>query len=238
MTPDAPTEQSGVMNLFKPVGRSSARFVYRLRPILGVRKVGHAGTLDPFADGVLVACVGKGTRLVERIMNLPKRYRTTMRLGVTNETFDTERPLEPVPGARPVSAQDVASAVAGFVGSIKQIPPIYSAMRVGGVLSYELAKRGRPVELPPRPVTIYDIRINAYEWPVLDLTVECGRGTYIRAIARDLGIRLGCGAVCQTLCREAVGPFRAEDAINLDDVPNDRVPTALIPLEKAIELIG
>lgn len=232
------TELSGVFNLFKPVGRSSARFVYRLRPILGVRKVGHAGTLDPFADGVLIACVGKATKLVERIMNLPKRYRTTIRLGVTNETFDTERPFDEVPGAVVPSRDAVDAVVAEFVGRIEQVPPIYSAMRVGGVLSYDLAKRGKAVELPARPVTIHRMQVNAYDWPKLDLTIECSRGTYIRAIARDIGGLLACGGVCETLRREAVGPFFADDGVNLDETPTEQVLPALISLEKMAEILG
>lgn len=235
---NSPAALSGLLNLFKPVGRSSARFVYRLRPILGVKKVGHAGTLDPFADGVLIACVGRATKLVERIMDLPKRYRTVIQLGVTNETFDTERPFEPVTGAEPVSREAVEAVLAQMIGRIEQVPPVFSAIRVGGVFSYNLANRGKPVELPSRPVMVHDIRINSYAWPRLDLMIECGRGTYIRAIARDLGERLGCGGVCETLRREAVGPFRSEDAINLDESGGEQVRAAFIPLKEAVELIS
>lgn len=233
-----PLDLSGLMNVFKPIGRSSARFVYRLRPILGVKKVGHAGTLDPFADGVLIACVGRATKLVERIMDLPKVYRTVIQLGVTNETFDTERPFEPVAGAMPVSREAVEAVIAQLIGRIEQVPPIFSAIRVGGVFSYNLANRGKSVELTARPVVVHGIRINSYAWPRLDLTIECGRGTYIRAIARDLGERLACGGVCETLRREAVGPFRSEDAINLDESGGEQVRAALIPLDKAVELIS
>lgn len=227
----------GVVNLYKPAGRSSAHYVYRLRPILNQRKVGHAGTLDPFAEGVLIACVGKATKLVERIMNLPKRYRTTIRLDVTNDTFDTEQPFVPITGPVPPSRDDVESAVAKLVGTIQQVPPVFSAIRVGGRFSYHLAKQGRPIEHKARSVTIYDITIESYQWPRLELTIRCGRGTYIRAIARDLGQALACGGACETLLRESVGPFVAEDALNILEADPAQVRSAVIPIEQAARLI-
>jgi tRNA pseudouridine55 synthase len=232
--PDLP---AGIVNLYKPVGKSSANYVYRLRPIFGLKKVGHAGTLDPFADGVLIACIGKGTRLVERLMELPKRYRTTLRLGVTNETFDTERPAEPVAGASPPSIAAIDAAVRGMYGEIQQVPPAFSAMRIGGVLSYKLAKKGRPVVHQPRPVTIYRIAVEEYAWPLLRLDIICGRGTYIRALARDLGAALACGAICEYLRRESVGPFDVNVAIRLEDASPDGVRTALIAVPDAIARI-
>ena len=209
-------ELSGVLNLYKPVGKSSAFYVYRLRGILGVRKVGHAGSLDPFADGVLLACIGRGTKLVERLMGLPKRYRTTLRLGVTNATFDTERAFEPVVGARKVERGEIEVELANMTGEIEQLPPAFSAVRVGGVSAYKLAKHGKPTPIQPRPVRIDELRILEYTWPSLTLEIACGRGTYIRAIARDLGEALGCGACCETLTRLAVGPFRIEEAVRME----------------------
>ncbi len=223
----------GVVNLFKPVGKSSAHYVYRLRPILGTRKVGHAGTLDPFAEGVLVACVGKATKLVERIMNLPKRYRTTIRLGVTNATFDTEQPFEPVGGAVPPSREELENVVKRMTGRIEQAPPVFSAMRVGGRFSYQLAKNGKATELKARSVQIYQMTIEAYEWPLLELSITCGRGTYIRAIARDIGKALDCGGVCERLIREAVGPFEVSHAVNLLEADATQVQAALLPIEDA-----
>lgn len=231
---DISAEPAGIVILYKPVGKSSANYVYRLRPIFGLRKVGHAGTLDPFADGVLLACIGKGTRLVERLMELPKRYITTMRLGVTNETFDTEREATPVDGAMPVTREAVDAALQTMVGEIKQRPPAFSAMRVGGVLSYKLAKRGKAAPLEPRPITIYQISVCAYDWPMLTLDITCGRGTYIRSIARDLGEALSCGAICEKLCRESVGPFQVNDAIRLDQATREDVRARLIDVSEAI----
>lgn len=231
---EEPAAPAGIVILYKPVGKSSANYVYRLRPVFGLRKVGHAGTLDPFADGVLLGCIGKGTRLVERLMELPKRYRTTVRLGVTNETFDTERTADPVPGATPATREAVEMVLQRWTGVVEQVPPAFSAMRVGGVLSYKLAKKGRAKPLAPRPVTIYRIAIDDYAWPILRLDITCGRGTYIRAIARDLGEALGCGAICEQLLRESVGPFHVVDAVKLDQSTPDDVRAALIGVSDAI----
>ncbi len=219
---------AGVVNLYKPTGRSSAQYVYRLRPIFGIRKVGHAGTLDPFADGVLLGCVGRGTKLVEALMQLPKEYQTTLRLGVTNATFDPEQPFEPVEIDAPPTAEAVSAAVANLVGEIDQVPPVFSAVKIDGVSSYKLAARGQAREKPARRVHIHRITILDYQWPHLRLDIRCGRGTYIRAIARDLGKALECGACCETLTRTAVGPFRSADAINLDTTSPETVLAALV----------
>jgi tRNA pseudouridine55 synthase len=228
---------AGVVNLYKPVGRSSAAYVYRLRHVFGVRKVGHGGTLDPFADGVVLACVGAATRLFDRLSGLRKTYRTTLRLGVTNETFDTERPFEPLPGAVPTEREAVERAVAALVGRIEQVPPVFSAVKIRGRSSYMLAREGRAEARPAKSVHIYRLEIVEYSWPTLRLEIECGRGTYIRAIARDIGAALGCGACCETLTRTAVGPFRVEAAVNLDDASPETVRGRLISLEEAGRMI-
>ena len=237
MSATEPPDRDGVLNLYKPTWQSSARYVYRLRPILGIRKIGHAGTLDPFADGVVLACVGRATRLFDRLTGLPKQYRTTLRLGVTNETFDTERPFEAVPGAQPPPRDLVEQAVAGFVGEIGQAPPAFSAVRIRGMSSYHYARRGQAIQHDARPVHIYRMEILAYDWPALRLDIGCGRGTYIRAIARDLGAKLGCGACCETLTRLAVGPFHIDQAINLDTTPPSEVAARLMPLADVQRLL-
>ncbi len=236
--PNAAPDVNGIVNVRKPVGASSAKYVYRLRPIFGIHKVGHAGTLDPFATGVLIGCLGRATKLVEAIMGLPKHYRTTLRLGVTNETFDTEREFEPVPSATPIDRNAIEAAVARFVGSIQQVPPAFSAVKIKGVSSHRLAREGRPAPRQPKTVRIDRIEIPRYEWPHLELDIRCGRGTYIRAIARDLGRHLGCGACCETLTRTAVGPFDISSAVSLDGTCDDAVRSALIPLEEARRLLG
>lgn len=226
------------MNLYKPVWESSAQYVYRLRDVFDEWKVGHAGTLDPFADGVLVACIGRGTKLVERIMHLPKVYTTTLRLGVTNATFDTERPFEPVPGAAPVDRAAIDSALDGFRGDIDQAPPVFSAVKVAGRPSYERARRGASEDRPLRRVRIDELRVVACEWPRLTLGVRCSRGTYIRALARDIGAVIGVGACCEALRREAVGPFLLADALRLDEAGPADQQAALIPVERASEMIA
>jgi tRNA pseudouridine55 synthase len=236
---------SGVIHLYKPAGRLSARYCYKLRPILGERRVGHAGTLDPFADGVLVVCVGKATRLVERLMGLPKTYRTELTLGVTNRTFDPEQPFEPVAGARDPGRAVIERAVAAMVGVVAQSPPAFSAVKVEGQPAYVRARRAARrgaaaahADLPARAVRIDAIEIERYAWPALELMIRCGRGTYIRAIARDLGAALGCGACCRTLTRTAVGPFEIEDAVDLTTASAEQVRAALRPVEAAVALLA
>jgi len=227
---------SGIVNLYKPRWESSAQYVYKLRGVYGERKVGHAGTLDPFADGVVIGCIGRGTKLVEQIMTLPKRYHTTLQLGVTNGSFDPEQPFEPVEGATPCTREDVEAVLTAMRGEIDQAPPAFSAIKIDGRPSYRLARKGDEGDRPTKRVVIYRNEIVRFEWPRVELEISCGKGTYIRAIARDIGKALGCGAVCETLTRTAVGPFRAEDALRLDG----RVGTnnsALLTIEDARQLI-
>ncbi len=226
----------GVVNLYKPVGPSSARFVYRLRPILGERRIGHAGALDPFAEGVLLACCGRATRLVERLMALEKTYDAGLILGVTNDTFDPEQPFRPVPGATEPGEDAVRRTVDALVGEIDQVPPEFSALKIDGRPAYERARRARgdaassPSAMSPRRVRVAAIEVRRYAWPELDLTIRCGRGTYIRAIARDLGQAVGCGACCKSLLRRAVGPFIAADALRLEGAQAEAVRSALLPI--------
>ncbi|NOS99925.1 MAG: tRNA pseudouridine(55) synthase TruB, partial [Phycisphaerales bacterium] len=181
------SSSDGVIVLWKPVGISSARAVYRVRSITGVRKSGHAGALDPGAEGVLIVCQGKATRLVERIMALPKVYRAAARLDVTSESLDSDSPLTPVPvGAEP-SEDQVRGALARFVGTIEQAPPRISAVKIGGVPAYKRARRGEDVAPRPRPVRIDSIRLDRYVWPTMAFEMACGRGTYVRSLVRDVG---------------------------------------------------
>jgi tRNA pseudouridine55 synthase len=205
----------GLINFHKPLGLTSTQALTRVRRITGQRKSGHAGSLDPAAEGVLLICLGRGTKLVERLMELPKVYRTTARLDLVSPGFDSEKPPTQVEIAQPPDLAAVASALVGFQGAIMQIPPALSAIKVGGRPAYRLSRAGRPPELAPRPVHIYWIRLLNYAWPSLDFELACGRGTYVRALIRDIGLRLGTGGCLTSLVRLAVGPFQLLDSWSL-----------------------
>lgn len=179
-------------------------------------RLGHTGTLDPLATGVLVVCVGVATRLAEYVQRMDKTYHARLRLGVRSDSDDADGTWMPVAVDRPPERTAVEQAVQSLVGEIEQVPPAYSAARVTGRRAYELARRGRPVSLAPRRVRVYAIEVRQYSYPHLDMTVHCGKGTYIRSLARDLGQRLGCGALVETLRRTRVGPFDVAEALGLD----------------------
>lgn len=228
----------GVLNLDKPAGITSAKALYRVRAVLGQRKSGHAGTLDPAAEGVLVLCLGKATRLVEAIMDLPKVYRAVARLDVTSSSLDRERPLIPVPVARPPDEPTVRAALASFEGRIQQVPPAVSAIKIGGRPAYRLERAGAEVVLAPRSVTVYWLHLHRYDWPEVDLEMACGRGTYVRALVRDLGSALGTGGCLMSLIRESVGPFRRADAHALAHLGAVANPASLvIPLAAAKDMV-
>jgi tRNA pseudouridine55 synthase len=179
-------------------------------------RIGHTGTLDPLATGVLVHCIGNATRLTEYVQRMGKTYRTRLLLGATSDTDDADGTVTPQDVLAPPDAAAVAEALQGFLGQIEQVPPAYSAAKVTGRRAYDLARRGQEVVLQARTVRIDALDILAFAYPRLDLEVRCGKGTYIRSLARDLGQRLGCGALVETLRRTRVGPFRAEDAVSLE----------------------
>ncbi len=203
----------GFLNVDKPQWTTSHGAVAAARRRLPRKtKVGHAGTLDPFATGVLVLCVGKATRLASYVQRQPKRYVARVTLGTASTTDDPEGELEARPEARPVGLDDVRRALAGFVGAIDQVPPAHSAVHTGGQRAYELARRGERPALRPRRVVVHAIDLLSYRWPLVELDVRCGAGTYLRALARDLGEALGVGAYCSALARTEVGPFTLDAA--------------------------
>ena len=210
-----PPPRDGLLVLDKPGGVTSRDAVDRaLRWFPRGTRVGHTGTLDPLATGVLVLCLGAATRLAEYVQRMAKTYRAGVRLGARSDTDDADGAVAPVESAAPPDAATLAACVAGFVGEIEQTPPAYSAAKVAGRRAYDLARRGHDVDLRPRKVSIYGIDVLEYDYPRLELEVRCGKGTYVRSLARDLGDRLGCGALVQTLRRTRVGPFAAEDAVS------------------------
>jgi tRNA pseudouridine55 synthase len=231
-------EMDGIINFRKPAGITSAKALYRVRQITRVRKSGHAGTLDPGAEGVLVLCLGKATKLSERIMDQPKVYRATARLDVTSESFDSDSALSPVEVSRRPSDDDVRRALASFEGTIEQVPPDISAVKVGGRPAYQRVRRGERLTLKPRPVTIYWVHVHEYRWPMLDFELACGRGTYVRSLIRDLGNALQTGGCLASLTRGAVGPFRLDEAWELERLEAAGDPAEyVIPLEAARELL-
>lgn len=209
----------GLLNVFKPSGPTSHDIVAAVRRGTGERRIGHAGTLDPLADGVLVLALGKATRLVEYLTSARKEYRAEITLGITTDTYDIQgeivarRDHEPHP-----ALPDVQAALGGFSGTIWQKPPIYSAIKVSGKPAYARARAGETPELTAREVTIYELSIAAYAYPILEIAVACSAGTYIRSLAHDLGQGLGCGAALSKLRRTASGGFRAEDAVPWADL--------------------
>jgi tRNA pseudouridine55 synthase len=212
----SPESVFGLLNLNKPVGPTSHDVVARVRRLTGIRKIGHAGTLDPLAGGVLVLCLGPATRLSEYVMRSPKQYRAAIQLGITTTTYDAEgeivsrRPLGDVDHAR------ITAALAGFTGEIEQVPPMYSAVKQGGKRLYALARAGEEVDRPARRVTIQRIDVVGVRLPDLMLEVTCSPGTYIRSLAHDLGQVLGPGATLTGLIRLASGAFPVEEAVSLE----------------------
>jgi tRNA pseudouridine55 synthase len=206
---------SGIFNIDKPAGRTSFQVVSLVRRLSGVRRVGHAGTLDPSATGVLVVCLGQATRLVEYMMEATKVYRAEVRLGITTDTLDATG--TPVSQADPsnIDRRQVEEALTAFVGEIDQVPPMFSALKYNGEPLYRYARAQRQVERQARRVTIHRLQFLAFRPPLATIEVECGKGTYIRALAHDLGQQLGCGAHLAALARLRVGPFTLDDACSL-----------------------
>lgn len=203
--------------LDKPDGPTSFGVVARVRRLTGVKKVGHAGTLDPFATGLLLVLVGKATRLQDGYLGADKGYRARLRLGASSDTHDRTGRVDE--SGRPLpSREEIEAALAAFRGEIEQVPPMHSAIKIDGRRLYKAARRGETVERPPRAVRVDRLEILALDGPFLDLDIGCGKGTYVRSLARDLGEVLGCGALVEELRRTASGEHRVEDAIDLAEL--------------------
>lgn len=209
---------SGIFNIDKPASWTSFQVVSLVRRLSGVRRVGHAGTLDPSATGVLVVCLGQATRLIEYMMAATKVYRAEVRLGITTDTLDaTGKPLCQADPSN-IDHRQVEEALADFVGEIDQVPPMFSALKHNGEPLYRYARAQRQVERQARRVTIHRLQLLAFQPPLATIEVECGKGTYIRALAHDLGQQLGCGAHLAALARLQVGPFTLADACSLPEL--------------------
>lgn len=221
----------GFLIVDKPLGLSSMDVVRRVRKAAGFCKAGHCGTLDPLATGVLVVCLGKGTKWVDRIMGQTKIYQATIDLSAFSATDDAEgpiQPIKPVAGFESPSMARILDVLESLTGEVEQIPPAHSAIKIGGKRAYALARSGKTVQMPPRIVTIDEIDMDSYEWPELRITVTCGKGTYIRSLARQIGSALGTGGYLTALRRLAVGDYRIERAVTLDRLPQPMQPGDLI----------
>ncbi len=212
----SPPGSDGVINLHKPLDCTSFSLVAAVKRCTGVRRVGHGGTLDPKATGVLILCLGQATRMAEYLADSPKSYRAEIELGVETDTYDSEGQVvargDPSGVTRPI----LETALARFRGVIYQRPPIYSALKYQGRRLYEMARAGVAVAPEPRRTEVFRLDVIGWEPPVVTVEVECARGTYIRSLAYDLGQALGCGAYLKALLRQRVGPFRVEDAVLWD----------------------
>jgi tRNA pseudouridine55 synthase len=195
--------------------------VAKMRGLAQTRKVGHAGTLDPLATGLLILCFGKATKTIDEFQAQQKSYHAVVRLGATTATDDAEAPEENIAEPSKIAAltlESATQAVERFVGTIEQVPPMYSAIKKDGVPLYKLARKGKTLELAPRTVSIYAAPILAFEPPFLTLSVECSKGTYIRSLARDIGAALGVGGYLHSLRRTSIGAFSVQDAVRIADV--------------------
>ena len=223
-----PIPPSGFLVLDKPLGVTSRTAVDRaaLWFAKGTR-LGHTGTLDPLATGVLVIALGQATRLTEEVQQMDKVYRAGICLGARSDTDDAEGRITATAGATLPTRLELDSMLGQFLGEIEQVPPAFSAAKVAGRRAYVLARRGAEVDLQPRRVQVYEIRLLRYEYPDLELEIRCGKGTYIRSLARDLGERLGCGGYVQALRRLRVGPFDEHVAVPLDVDPQTALAKVL-----------
>ena len=205
-----------VLIIDKPRGFTSHDVVARVRRMARTQKVGHAGTLDPAATGVLVVLLGKATRLAQFFVDLEKGYRGRVVLGVSTDTQDAEGKVESTRDVSGVTRAQIEDAFAAFEGETEQVPPMVSALKRNGTPLYVLARRGEVVERAPRPITIKELGVLSIEMPEVEFEMTCSRGTYVRTVAADIGDRLGCGGHLGQLVRTAVGPFRVDTAIPLD----------------------
>lgn len=222
---------NGLLVIDKPSGMTSRDVVNRVQKWFPRKtKIGHTGTLDPLATGVLVVCVGAATRLADYVQAMGKSYASRFCLGVASTTDDADGEVTETPNVVPPTLRQIDEAIGSFMGNIEQIPPAVSALKVDGQRAHDLVRRGKDVKLAARTVRIDDIRVKNYDWPFLDVEVDCGKGTYIRSIARDLGEKLRCGGMVQTLRRTRVGPFTAEQGVRLDAEPAN---VKLLPMSAA-----
>ncbi|MDP4263096.1 MAG: tRNA pseudouridine(55) synthase TruB [Bacteroidota bacterium] len=217
-------EAGQVLLINKPLRWTSFDAVRKIRNLIRIKKVGHAGTLDPLATGLLIICTGKFTKKINEYMAREKEYTGTFTLGAATPTYDLESEPGNFKSLDNITAQDIMNAAAQWTGDIMQVPPAHSAIKIGGKRVYELARQGKEVQIEPRKVTIQEFEITKIEMPVVHFRVVCSTGTYIRSLAHDFGNTLGCGAYLSSLCRTRIGEFKLSDAMTIAEFEKQQAP--------------
>jgi len=211
-------EASRLLLINKPLRWTSFDVVNKLRYKLKTKKVGHAGTLDPLATGLLIVCVGKMTKQIDRYQGMEKEYTGKFVIGQTTATYDLESEPTPAVSVSHITEQEIIAAAASLTGKINQVPPLHSAIKVDGKRAYELARKGKDIKLNPREVEVKVFEVTATSKPVVNFRIVCSKGTYIRSLAHDFGEKLGVGAYLSELCRTRIGEFKLENAYSLEEV--------------------
>lgn len=219
MDPNQPPQDAGQLLLVnKPLGWTSFDAVNKLRYRLKIKKIGHAGTLDPLATGLLIICTGKMTKQIEDFMGLEKEYTGTFVIGQTTPSYDLETEVSEPKDISAITKESILNAAKTLTGKISQLPPLHSAIKVGGKRAYKFARQGKEIELKARDVDVSEFEITSITLPMINFRIVCSKGTYIRSLARDLGESLGVGAYLSQLCRTRIGKFKLEDALSIDEV--------------------
>lgn len=223
-----------VLLVNKPLRWTSFDVIGRLRKIFKIKKIGHAGTLDPLATGLLIVCTGKFTKKINEYMGMEKEYTGTITIGATTPTYDLESEPENFKPFEHINAEAINNVITQFIGPIAQVPPAHSAIKIDGKRVYELARQGKEVQLKARNVTISELEITGMELPQLHFRVVCSTGTYIRSLANDLGAALGTGGYLSSLCRTRIGPFSLSDAHEVEyfDIHFDKTTIAAKPSQQ------
>ena len=214
--------ENGIININKPLHITSMDVIRKLRKITHVKKIGHAGTLDPLASGVLLVAIGKYTKKINELMGLKKGYKTTINLSAYSTTDDAEGEKTEIKNPKIPSLEKIEKTIKDhFIGKIEQTPPIYSAIKINGKRAYDLARDGKKPEMKSRTIEIYKIKIKKYEYPYLTIKVECSKGTYIRSLGKDIGTKLGLAGYLTKLKRTKIGDFKIKDSVKLDSLTSD-----------------
>ena len=226
---------NGILNIFKPKGMSSFDVVRVVKKVAKTGKVGHTGTLDPEATGVLPVCIGRATKIIDYIMDSEKVYEVTFKLGIRTTTYDLEGEILEERDCEHLTDIEILQAVNSFIGEYSQIPPMYSALKQNGVRLYELARKGIEVEREGRLITIYDIEDIKINNPYISMKVSCSKGTYIRSLCYDIGEKLGVFATMTELNRAKTSVFAQEESININDLTKENINEYILSMEKALE---